>query len=222
MTIRAQVDPSGTTATVTFVLMASEYDRPVSVVGSFNEWDPHANPFRPADDGTLVTTVTVPTDEDVHFRYLGSEGSWFDDPDADEVTAYGGVLRLRSSDAPATAVAPGAGGAVADADQPMAATGSPKAKKAAAAQKSSPAAKSGSAKASGTRKVKSESDVRPDGNVAGSRDTGGVENPTMPDQGSTTGTTPNEGFVGRIAGGDDVGDIGESGAERRAEADRSA
>ena len=35
---------------------------------------------------------------------------------------------------------------------------------------------------------------------------------------STTGTTANETFVGR-AGGDEAGDVGESGAERRAAAE---
>jgi hypothetical protein len=48
-----------------------------------------------------------------------------------------------------------------------------------------------------------------------SRATGGVEDPSAPDQGSTTGTTPSEEFVGR-ASGEDVGYAGETGAERRA------
>ena len=51
-----------------------------------------------------------------------------------------------------------------------------------------------------------------------SRDTGGVEDPSKPDQGSTTGTTPTEQFVGRVSG-DDVGYAGETGAERRAQAE---
>jgi hypothetical protein len=55
--------------------------------------------------------------------------------------------------------------------------------------------------------------------VAASRDTGGVENPDQPDQQSTTGTTPNEKFVGRVAG-QDVGYAGETGAEARSEAIR--
>ena len=68
---------------------------------------------------------------------------------------------------------------------------------------------------------KGESDVESDPNVATSRDTGGVRNDEHPDQASTTGTTPTPEFVGRIAG-DDVGYAGETGAERRAEADRDA
>jgi hypothetical protein len=64
---------------------------------------------------------------------------------------------------------------------------------------------------------KSESDVGSDDAVAGSRDTGGVAQPDAPDQASTTGSSPTPEFVGRVAGADE-GDVGESGAERRAEA----
>jgi hypothetical protein len=60
-----------------------------------------------------------------------------------------------------------------------------------------------------------EDDVDPDDAEALSRATGGVEDPDAPDQGSSTGTTPTETFVGRIAG-QDVGYAGETGGERRA------
>lgn len=66
---------------------------------------------------------------------------------------------------------------------------------------------------------KSESDTSTDDHVAGSRATGGVPNPDAPDQASTTGTTPSGEFVGRVAGTDES-DVGESGAEARAEAIR--
>ena len=38
-------------------------------------------------------TVVVPADSEVLFRYLGHNGQWFDDPDADEITADGSILR---------------------------------------------------------------------------------------------------------------------------------
>lgn len=60
-----------------------------------------------------------------------------------------------------------------------------------------------------------ETDVPRDPAVAGSRATGGVEQHGAPDSNSTTGTTPNDEFVGR-ASGDDPGAAGESGAEVRA------
>jgi len=60
-----------------------------------------------------------------------------------------------------------------------------------------------------------ENDVSKDDGQALSRATGGVENADMPDQASTTGTTPKGDYVGRIAG-DDIGSTGEQGSERRA------
>ena len=63
-----------------------------------------------------------------------------------------------------------------------------------------------------------EEDVDPDDGQALSRATGGVEDASQPDQGSTTGTTPSEEFVGRVSG-QDVGYAGETGAERRAKWD---
>jgi hypothetical protein len=60
-----------------------------------------------------------------------------------------------------------------------------------------------------------EDDVDPDDAEALSRATGGVEDPDAPDQGSSTGTTPTETFVGRVSG-QDVGYAGETGGERRA------
>jgi hypothetical protein len=63
---------------------------------------------------------------------------------------------------------------------------------------------------------KPEADVEDDPARADARDTGGVPDPAKPDQGSTTGTTPDDEYVGRVAG-DDPGYTEETGAERRAE-----
>ncbi|GAB2807664.1 hypothetical protein GCM10027176_10860 [Actinoallomurus bryophytorum] len=70
------------------------------------------------------------------------------------------------------------------------------------------------------RNKSAERDVEPDEGVATSREEGGVPNPEHPDQHTTTGTTPSEEFVGRVAG-QDVGYAEETGAERRFEASRS-
>jgi len=60
-----------------------------------------------------------------------------------------------------------------------------------------------------------EDDVPRDDAQALSRESGGVPDPDAPDQGSSTGTTPNEEGVGHAVG-QDVGYAGETGAERRA------
>jgi hypothetical protein len=63
-----------------------------------------------------------------------------------------------------------------------------------------------------------EADAPLDTGVASSRDTGGKPNPDHPDQHTTTGTTPNDEFVGRVSG-EDAGYEEETGAERRARAE---
>jgi hypothetical protein len=73
----------------------------------------------------------------------------------------------------------------------------------------------------GRQRDETEDDVGDDTAQALSRETGGVpatDDPDQraPDRHSTTGTTPNDTFVGRVAG-QDPGYVGETGAERRAE-----
>jgi hypothetical protein len=67
------------------------------------------------------------------------------------------------------------------------------------------------------RTERAEPDTQADPARVDSRETGGVEDESKPDQGSTTGTTPDDEYVGRVAG-QDVGYEEETGAERRAEA----
>jgi hypothetical protein len=62
-----------------------------------------------------------------------------------------------------------------------------------------------------------EEDVTDDSAEVTTRPAGGDDNAAMPDSNSTTGTTPNDEFVGR-AGGVDIAEDGESGAEARAAA----
>jgi hypothetical protein len=66
---------------------------------------------------------------------------------------------------------------------------------------------------------RAESDVPLDEGVANSRETGGDRPDGEDDTHSTTGTTENEEFVGRVAG-QDAADVGETGAEARAQAER--
>ena len=68
------------------------------------------------------------------------------------------------------------------------------------------------------KRVKSETDVDRDDAQALTRATGGEPSSGAPDANSTTGTTPNDVHVGR-ASGPDVGYAGETGAERRQQAD---
>lgn len=81
------------TCTLTFALPSTALDGPVSVVGTFNDWTPGAHPLRRRSNGTASASVVVPSGTTVRFRYLGAEGRWFDDVDADEITPEGSVVR---------------------------------------------------------------------------------------------------------------------------------
>ncbi len=101
MTVHVSKDPTTSETTIEFSLDHLDADE-VSVVGSFNSWSPGVDPLMAGDGGRYTATVTVPSTQDVHFRYLDSNGTWFDDPDADEVTPDGCVLHL----APASSATP--------------------------------------------------------------------------------------------------------------------
>jgi 1,4-alpha-glucan branching enzyme len=75
-----------TSRTITFVLPADV--GPVSVVGDFNGWDPHAHPMRKRSNGTRSVTVEVPPGSHP-FRYLAEPGVFFDDTDADAIEPNG-------------------------------------------------------------------------------------------------------------------------------------
>jgi hypothetical protein len=67
------------TVRVTFALPVDEPGGDVSVVGSFNDWDPFAHPLRPRANNTRSAAVTVKSGSTLHFRYLAEGGLWFDD-----------------------------------------------------------------------------------------------------------------------------------------------
>jgi 1,4-alpha-glucan branching enzyme len=67
------------TVRVTFALPADEPDAAVSVVGSFNDWNPFAHPLRRRANQTRSAAVTVPAGSTLHFRYLAEGGVWFND-----------------------------------------------------------------------------------------------------------------------------------------------
>lgn len=76
---------------VTFILPANIPYAPISVVGDFNDWQPHRHPLIRRPDGTLSTTVMCAPDSALHFRYLGADGFWFDEQDA-EIDRDGSVI----------------------------------------------------------------------------------------------------------------------------------
>jgi hypothetical protein len=67
------------TVRITFALPADEPSGPVSVVGSFNDWNPLTHPLRKRANRTRSAAVTVQAGSTLHFRYLAEGGVWFDD-----------------------------------------------------------------------------------------------------------------------------------------------
>jgi 1,4-alpha-glucan branching enzyme len=79
---------------ITFVLPATDPAGAVSVVGDFNDWDPHAHPLRKRANGTRSAVVTIPAGATLHFRYLAEGGIWFDDEAAETRDAQGAMISV--------------------------------------------------------------------------------------------------------------------------------
>ncbi|TWG25199.1 isoamylase early set domain-containing protein [Actinoplanes teichomyceticus] len=74
----------GNKTRVTFCLPADEPSGVVSVVGTFNDWQPGKHEMQVRRNGTR--TVSVPLEPgDYTFRYLATGGVWFDDPEGGEL-----------------------------------------------------------------------------------------------------------------------------------------
>jgi hypothetical protein len=93
MAIRISNDQKTGMSKVQFVLPDDVHDGPVSAVGTFNDWQPGAHRLVRRSNGTRSISITVPAGQHVHFRYLGSGGVWFDDPDAHAVSEVGSFVR---------------------------------------------------------------------------------------------------------------------------------
>ena len=79
---------------VTFSLPQDAATGPISVVGDFNDWTPGTHTLVKRANGTRSVVVTLPKGTSARFRYLGENGNWFDDEDADETTPEGSIVRV--------------------------------------------------------------------------------------------------------------------------------
>ena len=83
----------GTKTRVTFCLPKDAPGGPVSVVGTFNDWKPGQHELTTRRNGTRSVSVRLPRGEH-RFRYLATDGVWFDDHSADEIRGDGAVLHI--------------------------------------------------------------------------------------------------------------------------------
>jgi 1,4-alpha-glucan branching enzyme len=83
----------GNQTRVTFCLPKEAPAGTVSVVGSFNDWEPGRHELIPRRDGTRTVTVKLGPGA-YRFRYLATGGIWLDDEAADQVDQQGSYLLL--------------------------------------------------------------------------------------------------------------------------------
>ena len=86
------IKSNGTSTRIQFVLPDDIHDGPISAVGTFNNWVPGAHKLVRRSNGTRSVSVAVPAGQPIKFRYLGAGGVWFDDEDADAITAEGSLI----------------------------------------------------------------------------------------------------------------------------------
>ncbi|GAA5005491.1 isoamylase [Actinopolymorpha pittospori] len=94
MSIRILATSDDAEAKIQLVLPDDVHDGPVSAVGTFNDWTPGRHRLIRRNNGTRSVTLTVARGQELRFRYLGSGGRWFDDPDAEAVDHEGSVIRI--------------------------------------------------------------------------------------------------------------------------------
>ncbi len=82
------------TIRVTFALPIDEPGGAVSVVGNFNDWNPHTHPLRKRANRTRSAAVTVQAGTTLHFRYLAEGGLWFDDETVPVENGDGAVITV--------------------------------------------------------------------------------------------------------------------------------
>ena len=81
---------------VRFVWSGPAATAPISVVGTFNDWQAGLDELQSDANGERSVTIGLPYGHGFVFRYLDSAGQWFDEPDADEITTHGSVLKPRT------------------------------------------------------------------------------------------------------------------------------
>ena len=79
---------------VTFALPVDEPGGAVSVVGSFNDWNPFTHPLRKRANRTRSAAVTVQAGTTLHFRYLAEGGVWFDDESVPAEDGQGAAITV--------------------------------------------------------------------------------------------------------------------------------
>jgi 1,4-alpha-glucan branching enzyme len=62
------------------------------VAGTFNDWDPKADPLIHRNNATYSAVVTLDKGERYAYRYVTEDGVWFNTDDADAYEEENGIL----------------------------------------------------------------------------------------------------------------------------------
>ena len=82
--IDKKVNSTGDTVRVTFELPGETAEDRITLVGSFNDWDPEANPMTYVKSRDVWKEgITFDTGQTIEFRYLVDGDAWHNEPDAD-------------------------------------------------------------------------------------------------------------------------------------------
>jgi 1,4-alpha-glucan branching enzyme len=76
---------------VTFAVPAELVDgaKKIAVVGEFNEWDATATLLKKQKTGEFKTTIELPINQEVQFRYVIDDSTWLNDEEADKFVPSG-------------------------------------------------------------------------------------------------------------------------------------
>lgn len=87
--IKREESKKGDAVKVTFIQAANGAKSNVSVVGDFNSWNPAQGKMVKRANGTASYSVKLEPGKSYRFRYMKSDGSWFNDEAADAYAPNG-------------------------------------------------------------------------------------------------------------------------------------
>lgn len=89
MSIKKEYSQDETLCKVTFILpkeINANFNE-ISLVGDFNNWDPHQHKFAHKNpDGSVSLEITLESHKEYNFRYLCDGQIWLNEPEADAET----------------------------------------------------------------------------------------------------------------------------------------
>lgn len=87
--IKREESKKGDAVKVTFVQATNGAKSNVAVVGDFNGWNPAQGKMVKRSNGTATYSIKLEPGKSYRFRYMKSDGSWYNDEAADAYAPNG-------------------------------------------------------------------------------------------------------------------------------------